>query len=343
MTKSFENRLSFDSGSSVVLIGTSSYPKDEILDDLPHVIENIKTLVGLFVDPAVIGLSPNSIMEIVDEAHASVILTKLRERAKATEDTLLVYYSGHGLYGDVDSALYLASTNTTDEGKAYDGIAIEKLKKAILESPAKKKILILDCCYSGTVHEGGMDGDPMSPVLNLSGTYTIAASSSNVKALALPGEKYTVFTGELIRVLEEGLESLPSMLTIKKIFEAVTRSLQRIGNVPIPESSNWRGGDKFLFAINQFGKEKSSYPVLSALKDMEKRMQEQEIRLNKTMTALEASVSKKIDTLSNELSRVNQEVTPHKYLVIAYRIRKLIWPVLVLLVLVFLALNYGLG
>ena len=115
--------LSYGSTTKIVLIGTSASPNDKkSLPELPHVVHNITELERLFTDNKVIGLPHSSIVKILDEDERDSVILKVLAAARAATNTLLVYYAGHGLYGDTKEKLYLVSKNSTSKDKAWDAI-----------------------------------------------------------------------------------------------------------------------------------------------------------------------------------------------------------------------------
>ena len=65
------------------------------------------------------------------------------------DDTLLFYYSGHGV-PDVDGDIYLASSDTDPDKPYRRGFSFEELRKMIQKSISTRVVVILDCCYSGS-------------------------------------------------------------------------------------------------------------------------------------------------------------------------------------------------
>ncbi len=79
----------------------------------------------------------------------------------------------------------------------------------------------------------------------------MASAPANEPAMAPKGQKHTAFSGELIKVLQEGIESEKEELTLKEIFEHILREFRRRPNVPEPQSANMQDADKIVFARNQ--------------------------------------------------------------------------------------------
>lgn len=339
MTNDLLSNLSFGASHRVILVGTANYVADETLDNIPQVKNNIESLVGILLDPFTVGLSPSAITTIVDEPHSTSLLEKIQSVAKEAYDTLIVYYVGHGLYGDENVSLYLAASQTTDEGKAFNGVEYEKLKKIVINSPAKRKILILDCCYSGSVLEGGMSGSEAGQIVDVSGTCVLTASSANKRAMAPPDMEHTLFTGALIDVLSEGREALPSVVTIGDLFDSVERDLTTMGNAPVPERSSWKTAEGFKLAINQFGKERGTVKFLDALKALEERVNTTEAATAQ-MAQNVSSLSDDRDTLFSRIDHLTIEIEDYRksstsvFMFWIYRLRFIVYLVLSIITLV---------
>lgn len=99
--------LSIDPDATrVVLIGASEFPRDpDHLPELPAVKANIWDLARLLHDPGIVGIPAGNIVTILNEEKASDVQEKLAKVAKEATDTLVVYYSGHGLVGRTSSEL----------------------------------------------------------------------------------------------------------------------------------------------------------------------------------------------------------------------------------------------
>jgi hypothetical protein len=248
--------LSFGPDTRIVLVGTTHCPWDEeFLPPVPHAKNNIDELYRLFTAADICGLDEGCIVRVLDWENASEITEQIARAAKEATDTLVVYYAGHGLYGDAENPLYLAAKKTTEERKAFNGVPVSLVRKAIHSSSARKRILILDCCYSGRAMDGLLAPTgakaAVEPAIDIEGTYGIAAVPANAKALAPPGEKFTRFTGALLEVLEKGLATGQQVLTLEDVFTEVERKIGRMGDAPPPKRINWDNGQKFRIARNR--------------------------------------------------------------------------------------------
>jgi hypothetical protein len=168
---------------------------------------------------------------------------------------LLVYYAGHGLRPGSGKGLYLASTITTQDDCEIDGISFDALRRIIANSPARKKILILDCCFSGLATKGEMGParSVLSANIDISGTYSIASAPANKVSVYKPGDAFTAFTGHLIAVLREGVEFAQDFLTLDDVYDEVRRRIAATATLPEPQRQVHHNADQFLFARNVFG------------------------------------------------------------------------------------------
>jgi predicted HTH transcriptional regulator/tetratricopeptide (TPR) repeat protein len=239
----------------VVLIGTSKFPNDATnLPELPGVRNNVEDLRILLIDKRIIGVPEDKIISILDEPHASIAANKLADEAKAAEDTLIVYYSGHGIVGrsgEVAGKLLLSMGATTLDNAEFNSLQFSVLRNAISGSNAKKKILIIDCCFSGrALNLMGSEKSFLDECIDISGTFVIASSPANAASIAPIGEKYTAFTGELIRILKDGVENTSQVITLETLYERILAELGR-KNFPKPQKANFQNAGNIAIAFNR--------------------------------------------------------------------------------------------
>ena len=176
--------LSFDpDGTKVVLICTTNCHLDsENLPPIPSVENNVRTLGKIFRRRDIIGLKGSCVTEIVDPSSSTNLLIQLSKLSKQATDTFCVYYAGHGIKSPFVSGLFLATTETTLEECHLNGVEFNKIRQIVFDSPAAKKLLLFDCCYSGEVateEMGGAISNVLSSSLQIKGTYSIASTPRN--------------------------------------------------------------------------------------------------------------------------------------------------------------------
>ncbi|MEU4526058.1 hypothetical protein AB0F52_45985 [Amycolatopsis sp. NPDC024027] len=128
----------------------------------------------------------------------------LADETDRAEDTLLIYYCGHGLVS-LDGDLYPATPGPTRARCIWPTPRwpTPSCANAVLDSPARVKVVILDCCCSGRAFAtlGDTAGPEATGLSRIHGGYVLTSAGANEAALAPVGERYTAFGGELIRLL----------------------------------------------------------------------------------------------------------------------------------------------
>jgi caspase domain-containing protein len=227
-------RLADPARSRAVLVGTAHYD-DPDLEDIPAVEANVEDLAAVLADPGLGGFLPENVRTMVDPRYQN-FGRELARWCREAEDVLVVYFSGHGLIGD-DGGLLLAVSDTAEDFKEHSALPVEQLRSAMRRSEARIKVLVLDCCYSGRALPRAM-ADQESEVLGqveVTGTYTLTSAPRNLVSLFVPGERNTVFSGELVRLLREGVADDQPLLALPVVHQELVRRLRRNGH-PNPKA-----------------------------------------------------------------------------------------------------------
>lgn len=236
-----------------VLIGASEFPKDhENLPDLPAVENNLTDLKGVLENSKIIGIPSANVVSILNATSPTSVLEKLDRACRECTDTLIVYYAGHGMVTKEGAHFTLALHDTTEDQAHVNALMFSEVGELIKSSPAQRKILILDCCFSGRAL-AGYQGGSMSMLqsgLRDTGSYSIAAAPANARALAPLGERYTRFTGVLIKVLKEGIENNRPTITLNELFQYTRRKLIHL-KAPEPQKVNFQDAENIVLAWNQ--------------------------------------------------------------------------------------------
>ncbi|WP_425246722.1 caspase, EACC1-associated type [Streptomyces sp. NEAU-NA10] len=220
------------SASAAVLIGTSAYRN---LPQLPAVENNTSDLAAVLRDATVWGLPEARCRVIRDPSTPQALLDPVYELGAETTDTLLVYYCGHGLRDSDTADLYLALTDSRD-GAGHTATAYRYVRSALRSSVARRKIVILDCCFSGRATGMLADTEELAAQAVIDGAYVLTASPRDHFALAPEGEPHTAFTGELLHVLRNGIQDAPETLDLETLYrELASRLLSK--NRPRPQRS----------------------------------------------------------------------------------------------------------
>ncbi|QPP07529.1 hypothetical protein G4Z16_15305 [Streptomyces bathyalis] len=238
--------------SAAVVVGVGEYTD---LPRLPAVAGNRAGLTKALADPAVLGLPAERCHVVADPPTSAAMVDPVIRAACEAPDTLIVYYAGHG-FVDHRGELFLTLPDS-QTARRHTAVPYDWLRQAILEnSRAQRRIMILDCCYSGRALEGMAPATSALPAAaGVNGTYLLTSAAENVQALSPKDEECTAFTGELLRVLGEGVPDGQAFLTLDTVYERVRGALKasgkpepqvqdrgRIGNLPFVHNRQGAGG-----------------------------------------------------------------------------------------------------
>ncbi|MFH8403475.1 esterase-like activity of phytase family protein [Streptomyces sp. NPDC018019] len=210
--------------SACVIIGVDTYTS---LPQLPAVRNNLKALRAALTDRSIGGIPKRNCRVVLNPRTITAALRPVEQAVHTAKDTLIVYYAGHGFLDSKQAGLYLTLPGT-EAGKLHSGIPYAWLRSVLgTRTPPRLRIVILDCCYSGSVIKG-MSAGSMAGVMSTAAatqqassrlgealfegmdgmegvSYLLTSTPWNVEALTFDGEEYTAFTGEFLRVLREGI------------------------------------------------------------------------------------------------------------------------------------------
>lgn len=238
--------------SGIIIVGASEYSDDK-LANLWSVDGNLETL------PDILRKRTN-IQDIElyrNPSEWSELFVHVREKFKKCKDTVIFYFSGHGIL--FSNELYLALGGTVhDDPESSSAIPIRKIKEYVNQpSSAKRKILILDCCFSGAAVQtmGGLE-DPAEidayvqrQYSDIKGAAIISACAHDRLALAPEGDRFTKFTSHLIQVLESECTDSEDHMTVGQLFTALKTSIRKEnetvadGELRVPEPTSLNIGD----------------------------------------------------------------------------------------------------
>ncbi|MGW3200629.1 caspase family protein [Streptomyces sp. NPDC001118] len=234
-------------GSRFVISGCHQYDN---LEDLPAVSNNVTQLMEVLSDPAIGGIDPDACTIVSQPSNSGLLLDAIYDAAEECTGTLLFYYAGHGITSFQNGDLSLAIPGTSP-ARPHTSVRFDDVRAAVLSArKAPRKVVVLDCCFSGRAMAGSMS-DPANLAAHseIAGTYILTAAAETKTALAPPGEAYTAFTGELLRLLREGLPDAPEYLTLDLIY-ANLRDRLAAQSRPIPQQRNRNEGARIALARN---------------------------------------------------------------------------------------------
>ncbi|MGW0435579.1 caspase, EACC1-associated type [Micromonospora sp. NPDC003197] len=239
-------RLFDPDASRAVLIGTSRYSS---LPPLRSVRRSLREMAAVLTDEGICRLPSRHCSVVQDPTDGNAVGRAVGKAAAEATDMLLVYYAGHGLGGLRRSQLFLALKETDPERPAFHSLAYDVLREEVLDSPAKNRVVILDCCFSGRAAAPIMAAETAALLeqLDIAGAYVLTASPANQPAVT--GTKITEFTNELVQMLRHGVPNAPPLLTLDVIY-AHLRARMKARNLPQPRRLHTDAAGRLALAPN---------------------------------------------------------------------------------------------
>lgn len=199
---------------------------------------------GLFDRPDVLALKNKPSYEVLRALNRV-----LKQAGKS--DLVLIYYSGHGKL-DPAGRLHLATSDTLIEELESTSVPVSSVRNYIDISPSNRVILILDCCYSGSVGSAFLKGsvdDQLQQVSDARGIYIITASTAIQVAQERTEDEYSLLTRHLLEGIEEGRADADDdgKITVDDLYSyAYERMKKESFQVPMKWGLNVRGEELVL-------------------------------------------------------------------------------------------------
>lgn len=235
--------------SNALLVGTSQYTTPE-LPSIPAVPAGLNDLRSVLTDPQGGGFQQQSCTVLVDPAGGQQIMEAISEASAGATDVFLLYYVGHGLIG-ANGELYLGTTGTDQNYLDTSALRWSTVADALRQSRASTRVVILDCCFSGRAIDGTLsDGsNVLAAMTDVSGSYVLTSAARHALSIAREGDPYTAFTGELIRILSEGIPGGPNLLPFSAIYAELHRTMTALG-YPAPNQRGTNRSDQLCLVRN---------------------------------------------------------------------------------------------
>ena len=268
--------------SRAVVVGTWDY---DFLPSLPAAGHSLRRMKRLLTGP-LCGWPRDRISIFGNRRIPGNLPDRLITLFENARDVALFYYVGHGqIDADEQLCLGLGGSRTEPHRRSVTSLPFQAVRRALLESPATTKIIILDCCFSGLANSrtNTMAAVPDSVMDKTGGTgaYTMAASSAyatawyeNDPGLAAPQTYFTKYFADLI---EKGVPGLPAELRLHHVFTKLRDNLSR-DQRPVPDQRSIDAARDFIFAYN------------AAPPDTQSDTQAELRRLNLRLAEMEAEV-----------------------------------------------------
>ena len=223
-----------------LIVATSAY-EDDGLAQLVSPAHDASALAGVLADPAIGGFAVSSVLDAPAGQISQTIEDFAAERDR--DDLLLLYLSCHGLKDD-QGRLYFAARDTRRDRLRSTAVSAGFVNDVLFACRSRRKVLLLDCCYSGAFARGmSVKGDPSVHtsdhfdarglvVLTASDATQYAFEGDNLVGRATP----SIFTASVTGGLRTGAADIDGdgLVSVDDMYEYARRRLAEQPRVQSP-------------------------------------------------------------------------------------------------------------
>ncbi|MFI8387905.1 caspase domain-containing protein [Streptomyces sp. NPDC085540] len=230
---------------SAVLIGISAYQE---LESVPSIANNIASLKEVMADG--LGIPRANIFAVNDPSTPAEIHHAVEQASDAADPAhgaMLVYFCGHGW---TDRGRLMLGLVGSSRSRWWSALPFDNLRIQLADSQISSRVVILDSCYSGAALDI-LGPDDLASAAAIDGTYVLTSANATTAALAPPGERFTTFTGQLIKALTEGIPQGPPVINAESLYRYIERAARERG-FPLPGRQIGGDGDQVEIMPNRW-------------------------------------------------------------------------------------------
>lgn len=188
--------------------------------------------------------SPNfSVQSIHDIKTKGELLINIEKLFEGDCESALFYFSGHGYINELGGYIV-----TPDATKHDMGVSMEDILKFANASKIKNKIIILDCCHSGSIGNSNINMGSSCTINE--GVTILTASRDDEVSMEIDG--HGVFTVLLLEALKGGAANINGKITAGSIYAYIDQAL-----------GPWEQRPVFKTNVTQFNSIKNVEPQVS--------------------------------------------------------------------------------
>ena len=214
-----------------LVIGISDYVEAPALP--LAVRQDAEDVAAVLADPTVGGYPPDQIELLLDgEATAGAIRAGLArlERECRLGDTVVIYFSGHGVRRPTPSLL-AADINPANDRQAL--ITRDELSASLGRIVSDRVVVILDSCHSGgaAVLKGdtpdGLSDSDLARLFTGRGRVIMSSSAEHQPSAILPDARNSLFTEQLLDALAGGAFGSGETIGVLELYSTAASATKR--------------------------------------------------------------------------------------------------------------------
>jgi hypothetical protein len=215
-----------------LLVANSKFYEDPAhLPELKAPTYDMLRLQKALTDPT-IGVFDPELVKLLPNARCSDALLEIETFFLdcKNDDTLLLYYSGHGKL-DMNNNFFLCAADTRLDRLLSTAIRDEQVNAMMRSSPARSFVLVLDCCSSGGWKSAtDLLPDPLTGTGRFLITSSRAGQNSSDAAVVTESSPFTKYLVEAIADADADVDvDDDGFVDIDEIYKYVERNLKDSG------------------------------------------------------------------------------------------------------------------
>lgn len=259
----------FQSGRALV-IGIGEYDSLGSLGLEP--VYDADDVAKLLVSTKHCGYPPENvqILRNTDASRTAIVdgLKKLAANTRA-DDTVVVYFSGHGAQrlAGPDLGTYLCPAEFDSFRPRETGIEAEELSELLKQIPAERLLVLLDACYSGAaarvkgpaddITKWAFGGPKLEALAQGKGRVIISASAAHEESLILGIHRNSLFTHFLLKGLQGDVsDRSDGLIRVLDLFHYLAEHVPATRSAQNPVLTT-HTQDNFPIALRKGGRLKS--------------------------------------------------------------------------------------
>lgn len=220
-----------------LIVGIAHYDQVSSLPD--SVLADAQAIYDVLTDEALCAYPRENVTLLTDGAATQSGLRQALAdlAARSSPDaTVFLYTSSHGaqIESGEHAGEYLLPADadiTNDDSLAESAIAGDEYTRALAAIPARKLVVVFDCCHAGGIGQpkdggvasakAGLSESLYERLTDGSGRVILASSRSSEKSWILPGATNSLFTTHLVAGLRGAANGAGGVIRIFDLFDYV--------------------------------------------------------------------------------------------------------------------------